>query len=51
MHKSSKDSLPVSAWTPFGHPPHGQSEAHKALAPGQLGSVPYVSHWLPVEMP
>lgn len=46
MHKSSKDSLPVSAWTPFGHLPHGQSEAL-----GQLGSLPYVSHWLPVEMP
>ena len=51
MHKSSKDSLPGSAWTPFGHLPHGQLEVHKALALGQLGSLPYVSHWLPVEMP
>ena len=51
MHKPSKDSLPGSSWTPFGHPLLGQSEVHKALDLGQLGSLPYVSHWLPIEMP
>ena len=55
MHKSSlwasKDSLPGSAWTAFGWPYHGQSEAHRALILVQLGFLPQVSHWSPEETP